>query len=129
MKQKKKFSLLGLGMLDIDGNRDNIKKEVVKEAFKQLEDSKEEIKRGLNEAINLIFSVIKDKFNKHLDDKKQNIQSRITDYKESNREKLDTLNKGKDFINEQTIKLDQIQAQLDSLENNQVKQLISSNQV
>lgn len=120
---------LGLGMLDIDGNKQKIKETVVKQALKQLENSQEEIKRGLNEAINLIFSVIKDKFNKHLDDKKQNIQSRITDYKESNREKLDTLNKGKDFINEQTIKLDQIQAQLDSLENNQVKQLISSNQV
>lgn len=120
---------LGLGMLDIDGNKQKIKETVVEEAVKKLDKSQDEIKEHLDKAINLIFSMIKDKINKHLDDKKQNIQSRLKDYQESNQQKLKIINNSKDFINEQTIKLEGIQAKLDSMENNQVKQLISSNQV
>ncbi|MFM6451646.1 MAG: hypothetical protein ACKPH7_07535, partial [Planktothrix sp.] len=120
---------LGLGMLDIDGNKQKIKETVVEEAVKKLDKSQDEINEHLDKAINLIFSMIKDKINKHLDDKKQNIQSRLKDYQESNQKKLKIINNSKDFINKQTIKIEGIQAKLDSMENNQVKQLISSNQV
>lgn len=120
---------LGLGMLDIDGNKYQIKEEVINQGLKQLDQSQEEIKRQLSEAIDSIISNEQDNINKYLDDKKQNIQSRLKDYQESNQQKLKIINNSKDFINEQTIKLEGIQAKLDSMENNQVKQLISSNQV
>ncbi|MFM6456774.1 MAG: hypothetical protein ACKPH7_33730, partial [Planktothrix sp.] len=120
---------LGLGMLDIDGNKYQIKEEVINQGLKQLDQSQEEIKRQLSEAIDSIISNEQDNINKYLDDKKQNIQSRLKDYQESNQKKLKIINNSKDFINEQTIKLEGIQAKLDSMENNQVKQLISSNQV